>query len=273
MINESEALVVEKVIEVEADQICVNPHQPRRHFGKEELNQLAESIRSVGLIHPPVVRWNDTLKKYELISGERRFRACQLSGMLKIPVMVKVQEEEHSAATALIENIQRVDLNPMEVTRGLFKLKKMGHSQEKIAEKIGKKRSTIANFLRLLHLPASIQKMIEEDKLSMGHAKAVLSLEEEKRQLALASRIVRESLSVRQAEVAACQEIEKKEKRGAEPVEKDPILADLERRIEYKLGTKVTIQDQGNRGKILIDYYGLDDLDRLLEILEQREPE
>ncbi len=143
----------DEIMEIEISKISVNPYQPRRHFGKEELEELAESIKSVGLIQPPVVRWSDQRGCYELISGERRFRAAHLAGWTKLPVIVREGDDDFSAEAALIENIQRVDLNPMEIARALQDLKQFGLTQDDLAKRVGKSRPAIANYLRLLDLP------------------------------------------------------------------------------------------------------------------------
>lgn len=257
----------EEIKEVGVHEIRVNPFQPRREFALEDLEELAQSIKSVGLIHPPVVRRLSHSGEYELLAGERRLRASQLAGLTRIQVHVRDCDASLSAEAALIENIQRVDLNPIEIARALKQLsEQFGYHQDELSKRVGKKRSTVANYLRLLTLPLSIQKNVTDGQISMGHAKAILSLEDEQKQFLLLEKIVREKLTVRETEEAALQ-IEKKDKRKKLPyVDRDFFLEQLAEKIQHRLGTKVSIMGNGKKGKLMIDYYGLDDLDRLLEV-------
>ncbi len=251
---------------IELSQIRVNPYQPRRQFDSLELEELAQSIRSVGILHPPLVRQLPLSEDYELISGERRFRAAELANLKEIPVFIRPINPSVSAQAALIENIQRVDLNPLEIAKACKRLiAEFGLTQEKLAEQIGKKRSTLANYLRLLALPPLIQESIAKEEISMGHAKAILALDTEERQLYLHALIVHQQMNVRQAEEWAGQQVNKKKK--LTPRIKDVFVKDIANKIEEKLGTKVAIQAQGKKGKICIDYYSFDDLDRILGIL------
>jgi len=181
----------EEIREVDVEKITINPFQPRRHFSPTELEELAESIKAVGLIHPPVVRPAGDL--YEIISGERRYRACKLMGLLTIPVVVRAASNTISAQASLIENIQRVDLNPIEIAKALRSLvEQFGFNQDDLALRIGKKRSTVANYLRLLALPKGIQDSVSSDVITMGHAKAILSLEGFEKQNLLHELILRD---------------------------------------------------------------------------------
>ena len=257
------------MIEIDLHWIRENPFQPRKHFILEELEELALSIRSVGLLHPPVVRrvkGNDQL--FELVAGERRYRAARIAGLKSIPVLVVRESGDYSAEAALIENIQRVDLNPLEIAKALRRLiEEFGLQQEELALKVGKKRSTLANYLRLLTLPHKIQESVQSGLISMGHAKAILSVDGFERQLYLHDLVVEDGLSVRETEEAA----QKKEKSSKRIRSKWPVndcyLSDLQERLQMRLGTKVVISAQGKRGKIIIDYYGLDDLERVLEVI------
>jgi ParB family transcriptional regulator, chromosome partitioning protein len=260
-------MIQEELHQVEIHQIRVNPYQPRRHFAQEEMEELAQSIRSVGLIHPPLVRKVEGEEGYELISGERRYRAAQLAGLKSMPVIVKASAEVHSAQAALIENIQRVDLNAMEVARALRGLmNQFGYGQDELAQKVGKKRSTIANYLRLLGLPKEIQESVASGQITMGHAKAILALEGFEKQNLLHEIIVDEELTVRESEEAALRISEKAKRQALVPANRDFFLEQLAEKIQRMLGTKVTILGRGKRGKITIDYYNLDDLDRLLNL-------
>lgn len=255
----------EELREVPLEFIAVNPFQPRRHFAVADLEELAQSIKTVGLIHPPIVRPGPDNETFELISGERRFRAAQLAGLLKIPVLIRVSTNTHSAEAALIENIQRVDLNPIEIAKALRSLMdQFGFHQDELAQRVGKKRSTIANYLRLLSLPKNIQDTVYNGHITMGHAKAILSLEGFEKQQLLHELILRDDLTVRETEEAALRIMEKAKKKTLVYANRDFFLEQLAEKIQQKLGTKVTIQGKGKRGRIYIDYYNLDDLDRLL---------
>jgi ParB family chromosome partitioning protein len=253
--------------EVLLSQIQINPYQPRREFKKEELQELADSIKAVGIIHPPLVRMLGDSEKYELIAGERRFRASQIACLKSIPVLVRKTSYAQSAQAALIENIQRIDLNPLEIAKALKQLMDdFNFSQERLSQQIGKKRSTVANYLRLLTLPMTIQTSIWQGAISMGHAKAILALESEDKQKLLHDLILRDTLNVREAEQAAARINQKAKKQQLSYVTRDFYLEQLAEKIQQNLGTKVVIQGKGKKGRISIDYYNLDDLDRLLDI-------
>jgi ParB family chromosome partitioning protein len=257
---------MDQLKEIPLSQIRVNPHQPRRHFAATDLEELAESIRTVGIIHPPVVR-ELACGGYELVSGERRFQASQLAGLETVSVHIKESSCELSAQMALIENIQRVDLNPIEIAKALRSLiNEFGYHQDELALRIGKKRSTVANYLRLLSLPKAIQDAVTKDIITMGHAKAILSLTTFELQNLLYDLILRDELSVRETEEAALRIAVKSKKKALVYANRDFFLEQLAEKIQLKLGTKVYIQGKGKRGKITIDYYNLDDLDRLLEL-------
>lgn len=253
--------------------IVVNPYQPRREFKPEELEELAQSIRTIGLLHPPLVRpLSDSL--YELISGERRLRAAQLASLELIPVYVRWTSGALSAEAALIENVQRVDLNPLEIAHALKRLMtEFKLSQELLAQRIGKKRSTVANYLRLLTLPQSIQESVSNGYITMGHAKAILSVEEEKKRFLLHELILRDDLTVREAEQAAQRRGEKVKKQSPSQVPRDCYLNQLTDKMRERLGTQVAIQTKGKQGRLIIDYYSYDDLDRLLALLGIHETE
>lgn len=259
--------VKEEVKEVFVDQIVVNPFQPRRHFAQEELEELALSIQAVGLIHPPVVRPREDGVTFELVSGERRFRAVQLAGMKRISVLVRSSSHTVSAQAALIENIQRVDLNPIEIAKALRSLiEQFDFQQDELAARIGKKRSTVSNYLRLLGLPKKIQDSVSSGQMTMGHAKAILSLEGFEKQSLLYELILRDELTVRQAEEAALRIAEKAKKKSLVYETRDFYLEQIAEKMQQKLGTKVTIQGRGKKGRISIDYYNFDDLDRLIAL-------
>lgn len=256
----------DEIREVELDKIVVNPFQPRQDFSQEELQDLATSIQTVGLVHPPVVRIHNDGTNYELVSGERRLKACRLAGLSKISVIVRSTTSQISAEAALIENIQRVDLNSIEIAKALRSLiDQFGYHQDELAQRIGKKRSTVANYLRLLGLPKNIQQSLMNGQITMGHAKAILSLEGEKKQNLFHEQILTDHLNVRETEKEAFK-ISKKSKKQTSS-NRDFFLQQLENKVQEKLGTKVSIKGKGNKGQIVIDYYNLDDLDRVLELL------
>ncbi len=250
--------------------ISLNPFQPRRHFAPEELEELAASIKSVGLLHPPVVRPRPDGTGFELISGERRYRASKLAGLEAIPVLIRESTNVASAQAALIENVQRVDLNAIEIAKGLRRLmESFGYNQDELSECVGKKRSTVANYLRLLSLPKAIQDSVNSGEISMGHAKAILSVDGFERQTHLHTLILRDGLSVREAEELAGQigkEAPPQVSVAKPPQTRDIYLENVMQQIQERLGTKVMIQGSGKKGKVVIDYYSLDDLDRLLEV-------
>lgn len=261
--------IPEEVKDVALELIVVNPYQPRRHFSQEELTELSQSILAVGLIHPPVVRPLAN-GNFELVSGERRFRASQLAGLKTMQVLVRDSSHSISAQAALIENIQRVDLNPLEVAKALKSLiDQFGFVQDELAARIGKKRSTVANYLRLLGLPKNIQDSVSSETISMGHAKAILSMEGFERQNLLHELILRDDLNVRESEEAALRISQKAKRQNLAYANRDFYLEQIAERIQHKLGTKVSIQGKGKKGCIRIDYYNLDDLDRLIAIFEK----
>lgn len=256
---------LEEVREIPIAKIRVNPYQPRREFEQDELQGLAQSIQAVGLIHPPLVRPVPDSDLYEIISGERRYRAAQLAGLTHLAVLVRSTSHSISAQAALIENIQRVDLNPIEIAKALRQLViEFGFNQDQLAHRIGKKRSTVANYLRLLTLPGFIQDSVSKNTMTMGHAKAILSLEGTDKQMLLHELILRDELTVREAEEAALRIGEKAKKQALKSTTRDFFLEQLAEKIQQQLGTKVSIQGAGKKGRICIDYYTLDDLDRLL---------
>jgi ParB family chromosome partitioning protein len=257
----------DKLCEVDLDRIRFNPYQPRSFFSQDELRELAASIQSIGMVHPPTVRESNQ-GQYELISGERRIRAAKLAGLKKLQVLVRSSSYSHSAQAALIENIQRVDLNPIEIAKGLRQLmQEFKMSQEDVAQKIGKKRSTVANYLRLLSLPIDIQESVINEQITMGHAKAILSVNDSEMQSRLHKQVLKEGLTVREAEKAVLKHVSKSEKAMPE-VKSNIYLEHIAEQLQQKLGTKVSIHGGNAKGYIQIDYYHLDDLDRLLDLFE-----
>lgn len=259
----------EKICEVESHAIRVSPFQPRRTFSEEELEELADSIRAVGVIQPPVVRaieQGGRVLYYELISGERRWRAAQMLGFKTIQVIVRHSDDEHAAKSTLIENIQRVNLDPIEMALAFKKLIDVFRmTQEEVGEKVGKKRSTVANYLRLLTLSDQIKKSVSTGELSMGHAKALLSLNSSELQVKLGSLIIEKQLTVRDAEKES-RRLEKTPKQRSHQ-KKQIDSEEIEKKLQQQLGTRVSIDQSKNGGKIILHYSSVDDLNRLISLI------
>ena len=254
------------------EKIVPQKGQPRQHFDATALEELAASIREHGLLEPLVVRRTAPgVDKFELIAGERRWRALQKAGLREALVVVKDVSTRDAFELALIENVQREDLNPVELAEALDRLvKEHAYTQESLADRLGKDRSTIANSLRLLKLPPRVRSKIVTGELSEGHARAILGAQDEKAIEALADKVIAGRLSVRATEALVRQAKEKKEraKNGAPaPGEKSAAVRDLETRLTRVLGTKVEVRDHGNKGEIAIPYADLDALDRVIDKL------
>lgn len=249
------------VIEVDVAQIVANPHQPRNLFDDEKLQNLSQSIKMHGIIQPLIVTRKGNL--YELIAGERRFQASKMAGLKKVPVIIRQASELQKLELAIIENIQRHDLNAIEEGRAYQKLAdEFQFSQEEVATKMGKSRSLVANKMRLLTLPIEIQKGLIDGKITEGHAKAILSIENSEKQRALYELILKSNLTVRQIEEKT-REISTRVYAGKKV--SDPELSELEDKLVGVLGTKVKVTKSGGGGKIVIEYYSKEDLDSLLE--------
>jgi ParB family chromosome partitioning protein len=244
-----------------------NPKQPRHFFNEEALKELAESIKRDGVQEPVIVRKKDGV--YELVSGERRVRASVLAGLEKVPAVCRDVSDEDMLKLGLIENIQREDLNPIETARAYKALGlHFGWTQEQLAEQVGKKRATVTNMLRLLNLPDDVQQLVIEGALSMGHARALLALELPARQTALARRAVDEGLSVRDVERQVAPTSRASAPAAKAPAKKDPHVAQVEDELRRRLGTKVRVAADPNwKGSIEIDFFNLDELERILDIL------
>lgn len=249
------------------DQIAPNPYQPRKVFNESSIEELARSVREHGIVQPLVVtRAGD--RKYRLIAGERRFRAAQKAGLRSVPAVVKeLLQEGDSLQIALIENIQREDLNPMEEAGAYYQLhEEFGLTQEEISRRVGKERSTVANFLRLLKLPDSVKKLLASGQLSMGHARALLAMDSAKKQEQLAERVVKRNLNVRQTEMLASapKSTQKPQK------EKDVFTRDAEEKLMRSLRTKVEIDRKRRGGVIHIRFASEEDLIRIFDDLTGR---
>ncbi len=251
----------DKLAELEIDQIKPNPDQPREKFDSRSLQELANSIKETGILQPVVVTPQDD--HYKLVIGERRWRAAQKAGVAKIPAIIRNMTDEQQTEASLIENIQREDLNPIEIATSYQKLTNQFHyTHEEIAEKVGKDRASVSNYLRLLLLPQKIQEMISDKKLSMGHARALITIRDPELQASLASQIIKKELSVRSAEKLTSRFQQKPEKK---PVLMDPDLLALQEDLLKILGTKVTLSGTPDKGVIKIHYFSMDELNRIYE--------
>jgi ParB family chromosome partitioning protein len=256
----------EQVMQIPILQIKTNKYQPRIDFNQEKLNELMSSIQEKGVVQPILVRKSD--QGYELIAGERRFRAVKALNIDKIPAIVRNVSDIDMLEISLIENIQREELNPIEEAHSFQKfITDFSFTQEKIAKVLGKDRSTIANTIRLLGLPKKIQDYISKNTITAGHAKAILSLPAEMDQLRVCNLVVKKGLSVRETE-----SLVSRRSLGERKIEikKDQNISDLESQLQQLFGTRVKIAHGKKRGKIQIEYYSVEDLNRILDILQGR---
>ncbi len=259
--------------EIPLDEIQVNPFQPRVHFDKDALQELADSILVQGIIQPVTVR-KLAPNEYQLIAGERRFQASKLAGLSQIPAYVRTANDQQMLEMALIENIQRENLNALEIAHSYQRLlAECNLKQEELGDRVGKNRTTVNNYLRLLKLPPTIQAAIRDQQLSMGHARALINVEDVEKQLAIFRKAVDEELSVRKVEALVKslnegQPQKDKPEKGLDPVRKYEINK-IQQRLASHFGTKVGLKaDEKNRGEIKIPFNSATDLNRILEILE-----
>lgn len=248
--------------------IQANPSQPRKRFSDEELKELSESIKQFGVIQPLLVKKQGPI--YEIIAGERRFRAAKLAGLTEVPVLVRSYDDKLSREVSIIENIQREDLNAVEEALAYQSLiSEYDLSQEELAERLSKKRTTITNSLRLLKLEEEILNYIREGKLKEGHGRALLAIPEGKKRLALARECVEKKLSVREVEKRSQEQTVQKKKKKPLSGQLSSIFKDLEEKMRENLGTKVKIIPKNeNKGKLEIEYYSQEDLERIYVLLE-----
>lgn len=254
------------VRELAVDDIERNSEQPRSRFDEAAIGELAASIRTYGVVQPVIVR-EMAAGGYQLIAGERRLRAARVAGLSTVPAIVRDVDETGALELALVENLQREDLNPIDEARGYESLMELsGASQSDVAERVGRDRSTVANALRLLELPSDVQEMLCDGRLSAGHGRALLAFASADERRAHAERAVKRGLSVRELEALA---------RGGRPKRRvarrrrtaDPIVREWEERLQRALGTQVRIERMGREGTIRIEYYSDEDLERILELL------
>ncbi|HAT81999.1 ParB/RepB/Spo0J family partition protein [uncultured Eubacterium sp.] len=252
------------VVYIGIEQIKPNVNQPRKKFNEERIAELAESILKHGIIQPLVVRRSGAF--YEIVAGERRWRAARRADLEKVPCIIREFTDEENMLIAIIENLQREDLDPIEEANGLNQMiKKFGMTQEEVSKSISKSRPYISNSLRLLKLPEYIQELVSEGKLSMGHARALISVEDPKLQSEICSRIVKDGLSVRDVEKLVAQNTRPRRKRAKRVKSPDTVRA--ENRLKEKYGTRVSIDSTGKKGSIRLEYYSSDELNRLLDLL------
>jgi ParB family transcriptional regulator, chromosome partitioning protein len=255
-----EKLLTSGVHEVEMVRIVPNPHQPRLRFDEEKLQELSDSIKEHGVIQPLVVTKNGN--QYEIIAGERRFQASKLAGLKTVPVIIREASEQQKLELAIIENVQRHDLNAIEEAKSYLRLaEEFDLSQDEVAKKMGKSRSSVANKMRLLHLPIEIQKAIIEGKITEGHAKAILAITNPEKQRALFEMILKNNLTVRQTEDKTKEIAVKTHTRQ---VSVDPEIKRIEDILTGTFGTKVKISKSGLGGKIIVDYYSSEELNNIL---------
>lgn len=255
---------------LEVAKIKAGSVQPRTEFDSEKQNELILSIKEKGLIQPIIVRRK--ADNYEIIAGERRFRAVKALGNEKIPAIVKEVDDKEALILSLIENIQRQQLNPIEEANAFKRLiEEFRINQEEIAQFLGKDKTTISNTLRLLKLPEEVQEYLKKGHITFGHAKVILSLDSEQKQIDFCKQIISNSLSVRELETIAKTSSPQTKRRIRKESNRDPYVIDIERQLQHLLGTKVRIIAHKKRGKILIEYYSLNDLNRILTILGNRQ--
>ena len=268
LMNTDEAIDVtqEQTITLKISQIEPNKEQPRTEFDQEKLETLADSIKKYGVLQPIVVKKLDN-GFYKIIAGERRWRASKLAGLTKIPVVIKDYDDQETMEIALVENLQREDLNPFEEARGYKELMDLfSLTQEQVAQKVGKSRSAVANSVRLLSLCDEIKEFVLKKELTVGHVRALLATDNEGVQLMAARKIVNEGLNVRQTEALIKFLLQEKKPKKKNPVDEElrRYLSSLEKKLSNSLGTKVKIQNKKNRGKIEIEYYNNEDFERIM---------
>lgn len=259
----------ESVQEIHVREIRPNPYQPRKVFTEEAIEELKASIQEHGILQPIIVR--KSIKGYEIVVGERRYRAAKEAGLEKVPVVVREMSEQQMMELAVLENLQREDLTPIEEASAYqLLMEKLSLTQEQLAKRLGKSRPHIANFVRLLSLPTYVQNLITDAKLSMGHGRALLGLKKKDKVIMLADKVVREGLNVRQLEqlihLLNEENVSRETKKPKQ--EKSVFLVERETSLRERFGTTVNIKESKNKGKIEIEFFSKEDLERILEMLD-----
>lgn len=267
-IDDSSGLQKKSIVSLKVNEVQYNTLQPRLHYDQEGLEELKNSIREKGVLQPILVRVKGD--GYEVVAGERRLRAAQALELEEIPVVIRDVSDEEALVLALVENLQREELNAIEEAKAFKRLvDEFQLTQEQVADAVGKERSTVTNILRLLKLPDNIQEAVAKNMITMGHARTLLSIEDADKQYKVFLEIMEKGVSVRQAEQMTQSSILDGKKRIKVVKEKDHEIVYLEEELRNLLGTKVSVDAKKKRGKIVIEYYSLDDLDRILEILRK----
>lgn len=260
-----------ELITLDINEISPNPNQPRKLFDSEKIDELAESIKAHGIIQPIIVKAVNS--GYEIIAGERRWRAARKAGLKEVPCIIKDIDEQSHMLFAIIENLQREDLNPIEEAKAFDSmLKEYNMTQEDIAKSVGKSRPYIANTLRLLKLSEEIQLLILENKITSGHARALINIEDKQKQKALVLEIIEKGLNVRQTEKAVEENKTKGSKKNkSEKIRTDPQIINIQEDLKRIFGTKVTINHRNRKGTVEIEYYSQEELERLIEMFKELE--
>ncbi len=277
LLNTDEAVKIENsqgsddkgILELKISEVEPNKAQPRSHFDDDALKSLSDSIKEYGVLSPIVVSKNEN-GFYMIIAGERRWRAAKLAGLKKIPAIIKEYDDKETMEIALIENLQREDLNPIEEAEGFKELMEIYKlTQEEVSKKMGKSRSAVANSVRLLSLPEKVRKMLINKEISSGHARAILSLNDEKVMLSVAEKIINEGLNVRQTENIVSKLLKEPKKKEINKNDEELLryLSSLEKNLGSHLGTKVKIHHGKSKGKIEIEYYSNEDFERIMNII------
>jgi ParB family chromosome partitioning protein len=253
---------------VDIARISANPEQPRVDFPEQEIAELSESIKAFGILQPILVRpWQGS---YQIVAGERRFRASQRAGLTQVPVLIKELSDRETFEVALVENVQRLNLNPLEEARGYQRLMdEFNLNAQEVAARVGKDRATVANLVRILRLPTAVQEYLREGIITVGHAKAILTVKEPAAQTSLAQKVIDESLSVRALEAIVSREVvleEPKKPRAGKRIEASQ-FPEIEERLRNAVGTKVTIKKTKQGGTIELHFFSDSELDRLIDIL------
>jgi ParB family transcriptional regulator, chromosome partitioning protein len=257
------------ITEAEVEDLRPNPYQPRKHFNDQGIQELSDSIKQHGIVQPLIVR--KSIRGFEVIAGERRLRAAKLASLPRVPIVIREFTDEQMMEIALVENLQREDLNPMEVAAAYQKLmERLALTQEELAERVGKSRPHVANFLRLLQLPMEIQSNVSRGTLSMGHARAILGIKDKTLQLKLATKAIKEKVSVRQLE-EWIQKLHQQQPQKTKEVPKhvEPTIKRYEDILQQVFSAPVKIRPGRKKGKIEIEYYSERELERLIELIDQ----